>query len=80
MGISEVTFKQRAPERELSALSNNLHVGLCLQDCLLGTSPVVQWLKLCFSMQGVQVRSLVGELRSHMPHDQKARYKTEVVL
>ena len=32
------------------------------------TSLVAQWLRLCLPMQGVWVRSLVGELRSHMPH------------
>ena len=35
----------------------------------LGTSLVVQWLRL--PMQGVWVRSLVGELGSHMPRGQK---------
>ena len=29
-------------------------------------SLAVQWLRLCFPVQGVRVRSLVGELRSHM--------------
>ena len=29
-------------------------------------SPAVQWLRLCLPMHGVRVRSLVGELRSHM--------------
>ena len=28
---------------------------------------MVQWLRLSLPLQGVQVRSLVGELRSHMP-------------
>ena len=32
-----------------------------------GTSLVVCWLRLCLPMQGVQVRFLVGKLRSHMP-------------
>ena len=32
-----------------------------------GTSLVAQWLRLRFLMQGVPVRSLVRELRSHMP-------------
>ena len=32
----------------------------------VGTSLVVQWLRVCFPMQGMQVRFLVGELRSHM--------------
>ena len=27
---------------------------------------VVHWLRICLSMQGMLVRSLVGELRSHM--------------
>ena len=39
--------------------------------CVLGTSLVVQWLRLRLLMQGVRVRSLVGELRSHMPCSQK---------
>jgi len=32
-----------------------------------GTFSVVQWLRNCFPMQGMLVRSLVGELGSHMP-------------
>ena len=36
----------------------------------IGTS-LVQWLRLCLPMQGVQVQSLVGELRSHVPLDQQ---------
>ena len=31
-----------------------------------GTSPVVQWLTIRLPMQGTRVRSLVGELKSHM--------------
>ena len=27
---------------------------------------MVQWLRICLRMQGMWVRSLVGELRSHM--------------
>ena len=37
----------------------------------IGTSLVVQLLRLRLTMQGVRVQSLVGELRSHMPHGQK---------
>ena len=33
----------------------------------VGTSLVVQWLRILLPMQGMQVQSLVGELRSHMP-------------
>ena len=40
-----------------------------------GTSLEVQWLRLRLPMQGVQVRSLVGELRSHVPHSQKTKTK-----
>ena len=38
-----------------------------------GTSLVVQWLRLGLPMQGVQFQSLVRELGSLMPHDQKTR-------
>ena len=31
-----------------------------------GTSLVVQWLRICFPMQGTYIRSEVGKLRSHM--------------
>ena len=42
----------------------------------MGTSLVVQWLRLLLPMQGVRVRTLVRELRSHMPHDQNTKTKT----
>ena len=38
-----------------------------------GISLVVQWLRLYLPMQGVQVTSLLEELRSHMPCGQKTR-------
>ena len=44
-----------------------------LRRSLLGTSLVVQGLRLCLPMQGVQFPSLVGELRSHMPLGQKTK-------
>ena len=31
-----------------------------------GTPLVVLWLRICLPMEGIQVRSLVWELRSHM--------------
>ena len=31
------------------------------------TSLVVQWLRICLSMQETRVQSLVWKLRSHMP-------------
>ena len=36
------------------------------KSVITGTSLVVQWLKIRLPMQGTQVQSLVGELRSHM--------------
>ena len=38
-----------------------------IRKCTVGTSLVVQWLRICLSMQGTQIRSLVRKLRSHMP-------------
>ena len=38
-----------------------------------GTSLVVQWLRLYLPVLGVQIQSLVRELRSHMPHGQKGK-------
>ena len=34
-----------------------------------GTSLVVRWLRICLLVQEMQVRSLVGELRSHVLQD-----------
>ena len=39
----------------------------------LGTSLMVQWLRIRLPMQGTRVQSLVGELRSHMPRGQKSQ-------
>ena len=52
------------------------HVALL--NNFIGTSLAVQWLGLRLPMQGVRVRSLVGELRFHMPRGQKT--KTEAIL
>ena len=35
----------------------------------LGTSLVVQWLRISLAMKGTQVQSPVGELKSHMLQD-----------
>ena len=49
-------------------LGNLLHsLHTCERKHWVGASLVVQWLKLCLPMQGVQVQSLVRELRCHMP-------------
>ena len=42
--------------------------GSSCQNCIFsGTSPMVQWLRLCAPLDVVQIQSLVGELRSHVP-------------
>ena len=38
-----------------------------IQYPMLRTSLLVQWLRLCLSKHGGRVRSLIRELRSHMP-------------
>ena len=40
---------------------------LQINKLFLGTSLVVQWLRFCSPMQEMQVQSLTGELRSHIP-------------
>ena len=40
---------------------------LYLLKFIIGTSLVVQWLRIHRAMQGIQIWSLVEELRSHMP-------------
>ena len=47
---------------------------------ILGTSLAVQWLRLRFPMQGVQVQTLVRELRAHKLCGQKLKGKTETIL
>ena len=46
---------------------------LFIQYVFVGTSLAVQWLRFHLPMKGVQVQSLVGELRSHMPQGQKTK-------
>ena len=43
----------------------------------LRTSLAVQWVTLCLPVKGMQVRSLGGELRSHMTHSQKRERERE---
>ena len=49
------------------------HLKITFLKTELRTSLVAQWLRLRLPMQGMWVRSLVGELRSHMPHSQKTK-------
>ena len=41
------------------------------------TSLAAQWLRFCLPIQGVGVKSLAGEQRSHRPHDQNIKQKQE---
>ena len=42
-------------------------------------SLAVQRLRLCLPIQGVQIQSLVGKLRPHMPGSQKKKSKSNAV-
>ena len=48
-----------------------LHTGLLSPSSVLelGISLVVQWLRILHAVQGTQVQSLIGELRSHLPQN-----------
>ena len=41
---------------------------------------VVQWLGPHLSLQGIEVRSLVNEVRFPMPGGQKPKHKTEAII
>ena len=46
-----------------------------------GTSPAAQWIRLGLPMQGFGVRSLAGELTSHISSGQKTqKHKPEATL
>ena len=45
----------------------NSAVERSLENAFLGTSLVVQWLRIHLAVQGMWVQSLVGELRSDIP-------------
>ena len=54
-------------------LSSTTKMNSRVKELMLATSLVVQWLRLCLSMQGLQVQSLVWQLRFHMPGGQKTK-------
>ena len=54
-------------------LTPALHKRRALTQTLTVVTLVIQWLRRCLPMQGVQVRSLAGELRYHMPQGQKKK-------
>ena len=54
----------------LSSVWRNWITHICggnIKWCSLRISLVVQWLRICLPLQGVQIGSLVRELRSHKP-------------
>ena len=46
----------------------------------VGTSLLVQWLRLHLPIQGLRVQSLFEEPRSHMPRGQKPKHIMETIL
>ena len=53
-----------------SSVMNKVKKGL---KCIWETSLAAQWLRLRLPKPGVQIQSLIGELRSHMPRSQKTK-------
>ena len=66
--FGEKNFGVKFPKKDHRKYSM---LKLC-QDSL-----AVQWLRLHLPTQGVQVWSLVGELRTHMPWNQKTKHKQQ---
>ena len=56
--------------KALNSLTWDIWVSLIRDN--LGTTLLIQWLRICLPMQGTQVWSLVWELRSHMPRGNQA--------
>ena len=56
-----------------SADSLWMHHTNSIKKWIQGTFLAIQWLRLHLSMQGAQVQSLVGELRSHMSCNQEKK-------
>ena len=54
-------------------------MGIRLEEYQAASSLAVQWLRLHLPKQGVQVRFLVCDLRSHMPPGQKKQNKETVL-
>ena len=79
-------FRSKASVIKTNITTANITLPLPLIQSLKrheGPSLAVQWLRLCLPMLGVRVRSLVRELRSHMPDGQKTQktpHKTEAIL
>ena len=74
--LAELEFFHVTPVCLKSALSSDTNGILPKEDLLkwyMGTSLVAQWLRLHLPMQGDQAQSLVGDLRSHMPHRKKKK-------
>ena len=52
---------------QLTTVKKEVDLIVDLESCTGGTSLVFQRLRICLAIQGMQVWSLVGELRSYMP-------------
>ena len=61
----------------METLHSNIKISI-KKKSTVETFQVVQGLRLCLPMQRVWVRSLVGELRSHMPWGQKNQNRSNI--
>ena len=70
-------FRKPADRKDGGLLSQRTISQIRIQASFIlkgeGGLPWRSRLRLCLPMQGVRVQSLVGELRSHMPHSQKTK-------
>ena len=62
-----ITLKKYKWTKKGSLADNLISGGFCKKYPCSGTSMVVQWLRVRLAMQGMQVRSLMGEQRSLVP-------------
>ena len=65
------TSRMQSPGSRLQTPGEDREPKMPVLQTRRGTSLAVQWLRLHLPMQGLWVRSLVGELRSHMTYDEK---------
>ena len=78
--LGELAFIHVTPAWLKPALSSDTNGILPKENHLkwcMGISLVVQWLRRHLLMQGGQVPSLVGDLRSHIPHGRKKKKRKQ---
>ena len=66
LGLQCNAFSKNDHHISSPTCSSRTFLLLSIRKWSLGTSLVVQWLRIYLPMQGSQVWSLLGELRSHM--------------